>query len=98
MIKTTSVKTGDELNVTTTLNGTGQTLITEASSVLTEIAKDARCAVPEIGPEVVLTIIMGLAVSNIEEFDKEMFLNLLSTALREEDKEEKYNEAADADA
>lgn len=98
MIKTTSVKTGDGLDVSTTLKGTGQTLITEASSVLTEITKSARRHVPGIDPEAVCAIIVGLAVSHIEKFDKEIFLRLLSNALREEDKEEKQNETVDADA
>lgn len=98
MIKATSVATDDGLEVTTTLKGTGQTLITEASSVLTEITKSARRHVPGIDPEAVCAIIVGLAVSHIEKFDKEMFLRLLAKGSREEDKEEKQNEAVDADA
>ena len=96
MIKATSVATDDGLEVTTTLKGTGQTIITEASSVLIEITKNARCSVPEISPEALLTLTITLAVSRIEKFDKEIFLRLLSDELREEDKEEKYNEATDA--
>lgn len=85
MITTTSIDTGDELDVTTELKGTGRTLITEASSILADLTNSVRCNDPEYSSEVVLALTIDIAVNRIEEFDKEMFLYLLTKALCEDE-------------
>ena len=86
MITTTSIDTGNGLNVKTELKGTGRTLITEASSILADLTNSVRCNDPEYSSEVVLALTIDIAVSRIKEFDKKMFLCLLTKALREENR------------